>query len=59
MTKPRPMTKSETAEYLRVTERTLDRYRATGLIRAVKMRGKVVFCQEEVEAVLKKNVEKV
>lgn len=49
----RPLTKKEAADYLRMTERSIDRYRAAGLIRAVKGRGKVLFRQEELDRYLK------
>jgi len=54
----KPMTKKETADYLRITERTIDCYRAQKLIRAIKGRGKVLFTMEEIEGFLKKNKEK-
>jgi excisionase family DNA binding protein len=53
----KPLTKKETAEYLRCSERTLDRYRAVGILRAVKLRGKVLFKQESVMSLLKKHTE--
>ncbi len=52
------LTKKEAADYLRCCERTLDRYRAEGLIHAVKGRGKVLFRVEELERFLAKNTEK-
>ena len=54
----KPLTKREAADYLRATERTLDRYRAEGLIRAVKAKGKVLFPQEQLEGFFKKHIEK-
>lgn len=54
----KPLTKKEAADYLRVTERTLDRYRAQGLIKAVKARGKVLFPQEHLDGFFKKYTEK-
>lgn len=53
-----PLTKKEAAKFLKLSTRTLDRYRAEGLIRAVKGRGKVFFPTEELEGFLKKNLEK-
>lgn len=52
------LTKKETARFLNLSTRTLDRYRSEGLIRAVKGRGKVLFRPEELEAYLRKHQEK-
>ena len=54
----KPLTKKEAAEFLRITERTFDRYRALGLIRAVKAKGKVLLPHDELENFMKKNREK-
>lgn len=54
----RPLTKKEAAEFLRVGERTIDRYRSEGILRAVKGRGKVVFQQEELQRFLNNNMER-
>ena len=53
----RPLTKREAADYLRVSERTLDRYRTKGLVRAVKGLGKVVFRPQDLEEFLAKSLE--
>jgi excisionase family DNA binding protein len=52
------LTKKEAAKFLKVSTRTLDRFRAQQVIRAVKLGGKVLFRPEELERVLTHNVEK-
>ena len=58
MTPQPPLTKKEAARFLKVSTRTLDRYRDQNIIRAVKVGGKVLFRPEELERVLTKNTEK-
>jgi hypothetical protein len=44
--------KKETASFLHISERTLDRIRADGVLKVVKVRGRVMFRPEEVESFL-------
>jgi hypothetical protein len=44
--------KKETADFLNVSVRTVDRIRADDLIRSVKVRGQVMFRPGDVEAFL-------
>jgi excisionase family DNA binding protein len=53
----RPMTKRETAEFMRCSERTIDRFRSLGILRAVKLRGRVLFRPEDVQKAINKGVE--
>ena len=46
------MTRREAADYLRVSQRTLDRFRAAGLLPSFKVRGVVRLRREDVEAFL-------
>lgn len=57
MTMPKLLTKKEAAEYLRVSERTIDRFRSAKLIRAVKVRGVVRLHLEGLDALLQEHVE--
>lgn len=50
-------TKQEAANYLKCSTRTIDRLRAQGLLRAVKVRGMVRFREQDLEALLKKHLE--
>jgi hypothetical protein len=52
------LTKREAAHYLRCSERSIDRYRALGLVRAVKLRGRVLFRVEDLGRAVAKGVEK-
>src|SRR4051794_10403100 len=56
-TKTNLKTKREAADFLRCSERTLDRYRGLGLVRAVKLRGKALFREADLETLLKKHLE--
>lgn len=49
------LTKRETADFLRVSERTLDRLRQSKLIKSVKVRGGVRFEQKDVEKFLRQH----
>jgi len=49
------LTKREAAEYLRISERTLDRYRGLKLINSVKVRNVVRFAQSDLEDFLKRH----
>ena len=49
------LTKREAAELLHVSERTLDRLRATGQIRVVRVRGVVRLSVAEVERFITKH----
>jgi excisionase family DNA binding protein len=46
---PTLLTKREAAEYLRVSERTLDRLRARKLIPSLKVAGAVRFLRQDIE----------
>jgi Helix-turn-helix domain len=52
------LVKKEAAAYLRCSQRRIDRYRNLGLVKAVKLRGRVLFRLEDLEAMLRKHVEK-
>jgi hypothetical protein len=52
------LVKKEAAAYLRCSQRSIDRYRNLGLLKAVKLCGKVLFRLDDLEAVLKRHVEK-
>jgi helix-turn-helix protein len=52
------LVKKEAAAYLRCSQRSIDRYRNLGLVKAVKLRGRVLFRLEDLEAMLRKHVEK-
>ena len=52
------LVKKEAAAYLRCSQRSIDRYRNFGLLKAVKLRGRVLFRLEDLEAVLRRHVEK-
>ncbi len=41
------LTKKEAAKFLRVSERTIDRFRAEKLITTIKVRGVIRFRQED------------
>jgi excisionase family DNA binding protein len=49
------LTKREAAAVLRVSERTLDRLRATGQLRVVRVRGTVRITDAEIERFITKN----
>ena len=51
------MTKKEAAAHLRVSARTLDRYRAANLVRAVKLRGIVRLRRADLDNLLRKGLE--
>jgi excisionase family DNA binding protein len=53
------LTKKEAAQQLRISTRTIDRYRAVGLIRGIKVRQKVLFVKSQLESLLSKHVERV
>jgi excisionase family DNA binding protein len=53
----RLLTREEAAERLRVSVRTLDTLRATGEIRAVKVKRRVRFHPEAVNAYMRRNAE--
>ena len=44
------LSKNEVAEILRVSPRTVDRYADAGLIRSLKMPGRVRYTQKAIEA---------
>lgn len=48
------LTKREAADLLRISERTLDRLRATGQIRVVRVRGAVRLSASEIEKFIAK-----
>ena len=50
---PALLTKRETAEFLRISIRTLDRMREEGQLRAYWLRGTLRFKREEVEGALR------
>lgn len=51
----RYLTDQETADILRVTRRTLNDYRADGIIPYVQIGGKVLYAESDIEALLKAN----
>jgi len=48
------LTKAETAALLRVTQRTLDRYRAAGLVAPVYLGRTVRYRREDIDALITK-----
>ncbi len=50
--------KTEVAEILRVSSRTVDRLRSNGALRSTKIAGSVRFQLEEIERYIKKNTTK-
>jgi len=50
--------KTEVAEILRVSSRTIDRFRSVGMLRSTKIAGSVRFQLEEIERYIKKNTSK-
>lgn len=50
--------KTEVAEILRVSSRTIDRLRSVGMLRSTKIAGSVRFQLEEIERYIKKNTTK-
>jgi excisionase family DNA binding protein len=50
--------KTEVAEILRVSSRTIDRLRSVGMLRSTKIAGSVRFQLEEIERYIKKNTSK-
>lgn len=50
--------KKETARLLRCSSRTLDRLRAEGLLKAAKVRGRVLFREEDLEKLVARSVER-
>jgi excisionase family DNA binding protein len=44
------LTKADVADLLRVSVRTLDRLRVSGALRAVRVRGRVLFSPQDVQA---------
>jgi DNA-binding transcriptional MerR regulator len=54
----KPLTKREAAEFYRCSERTIDRYRALGLIKAAKFPGRVLFERAQLEKALGRHMEK-
>lgn len=46
----RLLKKSEVANLLNVSIQTIDRLRVSGDLRSVKVRGRVLFCIQDVEA---------
>lgn len=48
------LTKKEVSEKLRVSERTIDKYREKGLLVACKIGSKVLFSKTRIEEVIKK-----
>ncbi|RLS69392.1 MAG: DNA-binding protein, partial [Planctomycetota bacterium] len=51
--------KTEVAEILRVSSRTIDRLRSVGMLRSTKIAGSVRFQLEEIERYIKKNTSKI
>lgn len=47
------LTKKEAAKHCKVSERTIDRWRSTGLIPSKKMSGLVRFSKADLDAVFK------
>lgn len=45
--KDKLLTKAEAADYLRVTQRTINRYKEKGLITARRVGGKLLFKESE------------
>ncbi|MFO0800498.1 MAG: helix-turn-helix domain-containing protein [Gemmataceae bacterium] len=52
------LTKSEAADRLRISVRSLDRLRSVGAIRAVRVRGSVRIAEAEIEKFITKNTAK-
>lgn len=52
------LTKSEASRFLRCSSRTVDRYRAQGIIRAVKLGGKALFKESDLQAVVNRHIER-
>lgn len=52
----KPLTKQEAARFFQVSERTLDRWRAEGLIRAFKFGNTVRFDPQHLAAVIDKKM---
>ena len=50
--------KTEVAEILRVSSRTIDRLRSVGMLRSTKIAGSVRFQLDEIERYIKKNTTK-
>jgi excisionase family DNA binding protein len=55
---PKLLTRREAAQYLRVSERTIDRYRRAKLIRTVKVWGIVRLRREDLDNLLQQNTER-
>lgn len=51
--------KSEVAQMLRISSRTIDRLRSVGMLRSTKIAGSVRFQLEEIERYIKKNTSKI
>lgn len=56
-TTPQLLTKREAADFLRCSERSVDRYRADGMLRAVKLRGRTLFRLADLETLVRRHVE--
>jgi len=52
------LTKSEAAKRLRISQGTVDRYRARGILQAIKLGAKVLFREETLDQVLKRHERK-
>ena len=52
------LSKKEAASYLRCSTRTIDRYRAMGLLRAAKLRGTVLFRPADLEKAVQSSMER-
>lgn len=49
------MTDSEVADRLKVTRRTLQEYRNDGLVSFIRLRGKILYRESDVEEMLRRN----
>lgn len=57
-TTPPLLTKQEAAKFLRVSTRTIDRFRALGKLRAVKVGAKALFRESDLQTVVNKHTER-